>query len=79
VLCIGKERHQASGSGKLVVVVEEGRRRKGSGQEEQEGEEGGAEKERIDGNAQEWNNRTFVGHEPLICNTMCFTKTELFQ
>ena len=61
------------------MVVEGGRRRKGRGQEEEEGEEGGAEKERIDGNAQEWKNRTLVGHKPLICNKMCFTKTELVQ
>ena len=27
--------------------------------------------------AQEWRNRTVVGHEPLICNKMCFSKTEL--
>jgi len=29
--------------------------------------------------AQEWRNRTFVGHEPLICSKMCLTKTELVQ
>jgi len=25
--------------------------------------------------AQEWNNRTVIGHEPLICSKMCFTQT----
>ena len=29
--------------------------------------------------AQEWTNRTVIGHEPLICSKMCFTKTELVQ
>ena len=29
--------------------------------------------------AQEWRNRTLVGHEPLICSAMCFTKTETVQ
>jgi len=29
--------------------------------------------------AQEWTNRTVTGHEPLICSTMCFAKTELVQ
>ena len=28
---------------------------------------------------QEWRNRTLVGHEPLICRKMCFTKAELVQ
>ena len=26
---------------------------------------------------QELNNRTLIGHEPLICGKMCFTKTKL--
>ena len=29
--------------------------------------------------AQEWTNRTVIGHELLICSKMCFTKTELVQ
>ena len=29
--------------------------------------------------AQEWTNRTVIGHEPLICSKTCFTKTELVQ
>jgi len=29
--------------------------------------------------AQEWTNRTLIGHEPLICSKMCFAKTELVQ
>jgi len=29
--------------------------------------------------AQEWTNRTLIGHEPPICSKMCFTKTELVQ
>jgi len=29
--------------------------------------------------AQEWTNRTLIGHEPLICSKMCFTKTELVR
>ena len=29
--------------------------------------------------AQEWTNRAVIGHEPLICSTMYFTKTELVQ
>ena len=29
--------------------------------------------------AQEWTKRTLIGHEPLICSKMCFTKTELVQ
>jgi len=24
-------------------------------------------------------NRTLIGHEPLMCSKMCFTKTELLQ
>jgi len=26
-----------------------------------------------------WKNRTLVGHEPLMCSKMCFTKTEYVQ
>ena len=26
--------------------------------------------------AQEWRNRTLVGHEPLMCGKMCVTKTK---
>jgi len=29
--------------------------------------------------AQEWRNRSLVGHEPWMCNKMCFTKTEWVQ
>ena len=29
--------------------------------------------------AQGWSNRSLIGHEPLICSKMCFTKTELVQ
>ena len=26
--------------------------------------------------AQQWRNRTLIGHEPLVCSKMCFSKTE---
>ena len=29
--------------------------------------------------ANEWKNLTLVGHEPLICSQISFTKTELVQ
>jgi len=29
--------------------------------------------------AQELTDRTLIGHEPLICSKICFTKTELVQ
>jgi len=29
--------------------------------------------------AQEWNNRILIGHEPLLCSKMSFTKTKLVQ
>jgi len=35
--------------------------------------------ERQKASAQEWTNRTVIGHELLICSKMCFTKTELVQ